>query len=194
MTQKFFMGERRTYDLLVLSLDRGGGDGRGTDPVWLRILASETITKLCPGPNYSLDPTVNDAEILHGVIEEHVTCWYHHWTKGGGTDLVLLRFLASGTITKLCPGPNYSLDPTVNDAEILHGVIEEHVTCWYHHWTKGGGTDIVWLKFLASGTITKLGPGPNYSLEPSFNDAEILHGVIEEHVACSYDHWTPESA
>ena len=71
-------GDRRTGDLLVPSRDPGGG----TDPVWLRFLGSGTKTKLGPGPNYSLEPTFNDAEILHGVIEEHVACWYHHWMQG----------------------------------------------------------------------------------------------------------------
>ena len=117
-----------------------------------------------------------------------MTCWYHHWISRSGTDPVCLRFLASGTITKLGPGPKYSLDPTFNNAEIIHGMREEHVTCWYHHWTKGVGTDPVCLRFLAFGTITKLGPGPNYSLDPAFNDAEILHGVIEEQVTCWYHH------
>ena len=33
-------------------------------------------------PKLHIGPTFNDAEILPWVIEEHVTCWYHHWTLG----------------------------------------------------------------------------------------------------------------
>ena len=91
----------------------------------------------------------------------------------------LVTFWASGAITKLGPDPNYSLDPTFNDAEILFVVTEEHVACWYHHWTKGGSTDPVWLRFLASGTINKLAPGPNHSLHKTFNNAKNINGVIE---------------
>ena len=194
------MGTHRLRNLLpetITEVDPGPNytlgprtPGGGTDPLWLRFLASETITKLGHGPNYSLGPNFNDAEILHGVIEEHVTCCYHHWTGGGGTDPVWLRFLPSENITKLGPAQNCSLDPTFNDAEILHGVIEEHMICWYYHWTKGGGTDPVWLRYLASETITKLGPGPNYSLNITINNAEIIHNMIEEHVTCWYHHWT----
>ena len=149
--------------MLVLSLDTRGG----IDPVWLRFLASEKITKLGPAPNCSLDPTFNDAEILHGVIAEHMKCWYYHWIPVGGTDPVWLRFLESETITKLGHGSNYSLDPTVNDAEILHGVIEEHVTCWYHHWTQREGKtkyDYIFGLWNHHQTVSwlKLQPGANF--------------------------------
>ena len=164
--------------------------GGSTEPHRLRYLVYETLTDVVPSPNYSLDPTFNDAEILHGVIEEHVTCWYHHWTLGGSTEPHRLRYLVYETLTDVVPSPNYSLDPTFNDAEILHGVIEEHVTCWYHHWTLGGSTEPHRLRYLVYETLTDVVPSPNYSLDPTFNDAEILHGVIEEHVTCWYHHWT----
>ena len=151
---------------------------------------TKTLTDVVPSPNYSLDPTFNDAEIFHGVIEEHVTCWYHHWTLGGSTEPHRLRYLVYETLTDVVPSQNYSLDPTLNDAEILHGVIEEHVTCWYHHWTLGGSTEPHRLRYLLCETLTNVVPGPNYSLDPTLNDAEILHGVIEEHVTCWYHHWT----
>ena len=44
------------------------------DQPWLRSLTSKTITKLVSGKKYTLDTHFNDAEIPHGVIEEHVTC------------------------------------------------------------------------------------------------------------------------
>ena len=33
-------------------------------------------------------------------------------------------------------------------------------------------------------------PGPNYTLDTPFNDAEIPPGVKEEHGTCWYHHWT----
>ena len=164
------------------------GGSRGTH--WLRNLVPETITEVDPGPNYTLGPTFNDAEILPWVIEEHVTCWYHHWTLGGSRGTHWLRNLVPETITEVDPGPNYTLGPTFNDAEILPWVIEEHVTCWYHHWTLGGSWGTHWLRNLVPETITEVDPGPNYTLGPTFNDAEILPWVIEEHVTCCYHHWT----
>ena len=151
---------------------------------------TKTLTDVVPRTNCSLDPTFNDAEILHGVIEEHVTCWYHHWTLGGSREPHRLRYLFYETLTDVVPSPNYSLDPTFNDAEILHGVIDEHVTCWYHDWTLGGSREPHRLRYLVYETLTDVVPSPNYSLDPTFNDAEILHGVIEEHVTCWYHHWT----
>ena len=148
------------------------------------------ITEVDPGPNYTLGPTFNDAEILPWVIEEHVTCWYHHWTLGGSRGTHWLRNLVPQTITEVDPGPNYTLGPTLNDAEILPWVIEEHVTCWYHHWTLGGSRGTHWFRNLVPQTITEVDPGPNYTLGPTFNDAEILPWVIEEHVTCWYHHWT----
>ena len=164
------------------------GGSRGTH--WLRNLVPQTITEVDPGPNYTLGPTFNDAEILPWVIEEHVTCWYHHWTLGGSRGTHWLRNLVPQTITEVDPGPNYTLGPTFNDAEILPWVIEEHVTCWYHHWTLGGSRGTHWLRNLVPQTITEVDPGPNYTLLPTFNDAEILRWVIEEHVTCWYHHWT----
>ena len=164
------------------------GGSRGTH--WLRNLVPQTITEVDPGPNYTLGPTFNDAEILPWVIEEHVTCWYHHWTLGGSRGTHWLRNLVPQTITEVNPGPNYTLGPTFNDAEILPWVIEEHVTCWYHHWTLGGSRGTHWLRNLVPQTITEVDPGPNYTLGPTFNDAEILPWVIEEHVTCRYHHWT----
>ena len=73
-----------------------GPPGGGTDPVWLRFLASEKITKLGPAPNCSLDTTFNDAEILHGVIAEHMKCWYYHWIPVGGTDRVSVTIFGIG--------------------------------------------------------------------------------------------------
>ena len=139
---------------------------------------------MIPGPNYSLDPTFNDAEILHGVIEEHVTCWYHHWTLGGSREPHRLRYLLCETLTDVVPGPNYSLDPTFNDAEILHGVIEEHTTCWYNHWTLGGSTESHRLRYFLCDTLTEVGPGPDQTLDPPFSEAEIFIWVIKEHVTC----------
>ena len=43
--------------------------------------------------------------------------------------------------------------------------------------------DQPWLRFLTSRTITKLGPGPKYTLDASFNDSEIPHVAREEHAA-----------
>ena len=114
------------------------------------------------------------------MVEEHVACCYHHWTPGGGTDPFWLRFLASGTITKLGPGPNYRLDPTLNDAEILHGVIEKTCNLLVPSLDPRGRQDPVRLRFLAPETITKLGPGPNYSFDSPFNDTEMLSRVKEE--------------
>ena len=164
--------------------------GGSVDPPWLRFLASRTLTKLGPGPKYTLDPRFNYAEIPHGVREEPVTCKFHHRTLGGSVDPPWLRFLASRTLTKLGPGPKYTLETRFNDAEIPHGVREEPVTCKFHHRTLGGSVDPPWLRFLASRTLTKLGPGPKYTLETRFNDAEIPHGVREEPVTCKFHHWT----
>ena len=164
--------------------------GGSTEPHRLRYLVSETLTNVVLSPNYSLDPTLNDAEILRGVTEEHVTCWYHHWTLGGSTEPHQLRFLVYETLTDVVLSPNYSLDQTLNHAEILHGVIEEHVTCWYHHWTLGGSTEPHRLRYLVYETLTDVVLSPNYRLDPTLNDAEILHGVIEEHMTCWYHHWT----
>ena len=94
----------------------------------LRNLLPETITEVDPGPNYTLGPPFNDAEIPPGVKEEHVTCWYHHWTLGGSMGTHRLRNLLPETITEVDPGPNYTLGPPFNDAEIPPGVKEEHVT------------------------------------------------------------------
>ena len=105
----------------------------------------ETITEVDPGPNHTLGPTFNDAEILPWVIEEHVTCWYHHWTLGGSRGTHWLRNLVPETITEVDPSPNHTLGPTFNHAETLSWVIEEHVTCWYHHWTLGGSRGTHWL-------------------------------------------------
>ena len=77
------------------------------------------------------------------------------------------------------------MGPTFNDAEILPWVIEEHVTCWYHHWTLGGSRGTHWLQNLVPQTITEVDPGTNQTLGPTFNDAEILPWVIEEHVVPS---------
>ena len=63
------------------------------------------------------------------------------------------------TITEVDPGPNHTLGPTFNDAEILPWVIEEHVTCWYHHWTLGGSRGTHWLPNLVPETITEVDPG-----------------------------------
>ena len=103
-----------------------------------------------------------------------MTCWYHHWTLGGSRGTHWLRNLVPETITEVDPGPNYTLGPTFNDAEILPWVIEEHVTCWYHHWTLGGSRGTHWLRNLVPETITEVDPGPNYTLGSNFNDAEIL--------------------
>ena len=156
----------------------------------LRNLLPETITEVDPGPNYTLGPPFNDAEIPPGVKEEHVTCWYHHWTLGGSMGTHRLRNLLPETITEVDPGPNYTLGPPFNDAEIPPGVKEEHVTCWYHHWTLGGSMGTHRLRNLLPETITEVDPGPNYTLGPPFNDAEIPPGVKEEHVTCWYHHWT----
>ena len=61
-------------------------------------------------------------------------------------------------------------------------MIEEHVTCWYHHWTLGGSRGTHWLRNLVPQTITEVDPGTNQTLGPNFNEAEILPWVIEEHV------------
>ena len=98
--------------------------------------------------------------------------------------MMRLTFRDTETLIKLGPGPKYTLDPRFNDAEIPHRVREEHVTCLFHHWTLGGSVDPPWLRFLSSRTLTKLGPGPKYTLDARFNDAEIPHGVREEHVTC----------
>ena len=164
------------------------GGSRGTH--WLRNLVPETITEVDPGPNHTLGPTFNDAEILPWVIEEHVTCWYHHWTLGGSRGTHWLQNLVPEIITKVDPGTNQTLGPTFNDAEILPWVIEEHVTCWYHHWTLGGSRGTHWLRNLVPETITEVDPGTNQTLGPTFNDAEILPWVIEEHVTSWYHHWT----
>ena len=84
----------------------------------LRNLLPETITEVDPGPNYTLGPPFNDAEIPPGVKEEHVTCWYHHWTLGGSMGTHRLRNLLPETIPEVDPGPNYTLGPPFNDAEI----------------------------------------------------------------------------
>ena len=180
------MGDRRTCALLVPSLDPRGQQGTH----WLRNLVPETITEVDPGPNHTLGPTFNDAEILPWVIEEHVPCWYHHWALGGSRGTHWLRNLVPETITEVDPGPNHTLGPTFNDAEILPWVIEEHVTCWYHHWTLGGSRGTHWLRNLVPETITEVDPGTNQTLGPTFNDAEILPWVIEEHVTSWYHHWT----
>ena len=99
----------------------------------LQNLLPETITEVDPGPNYTLGPTFNDAEIPPGVKEEHVTCWFHHQALGGSRGTHRLRNLLPETITEVDPGANYTLGPPFNDAVILPGVREEHVTCWFHH-------------------------------------------------------------
>ena len=71
----------------------------------------------------------------------------------------------------LRPGPKYTLGPRFNDAEILHGVRDEHVSCKFRHLTQGGSVDPPWLRFLTSRAITNLGPGPKYTLDASFNYA-----------------------
>ena len=168
--------------------------GGSREPHRLRYLLCETLTDVVPGPNYSLDPTFNDAEILHRVIEEHVTCWYHHWTLGGSREPHRLRYgsrephrlryFLCETLTDVVPGPNYSLDPTFNDAEILHGVIEEHTTCWYHHWTLEGSTEPHRLRYFLCDTLTEVVPGPDQTLDPPFSEAEVFIWVIKEHVTC----------
>ena len=89
----------------------------------------------------------------------------------GGLTVVSDR---SNANTEVDPGPNHTLGPTFNDAEILPWVIEEHVTCWYHHWTLGGSRGTHWLRNLVPQTITEVDPGTNQTLGPTFNDAEIL--------------------
>ena len=44
------------------------------------------------------------------------------------------------------------------------------------------------LRNLVPKTITEVDPGPNYTLVPTFNDAENPPGVKEEHVTCLYHH------
>ena len=85
-----------------------------------------------PGPNYTLGPAFNDAEILPGVKEEHVDLLVPSLDPRGSRGTHRLRNLLPETITEVDPGPNYTLGPAFNDAEILPGVKEEHVTCWYH--------------------------------------------------------------
>ena len=94
-------------------------------------LVPETITEVDPGPNHTLGPTFNDAEILPWVIEEHVTCWYHHWTLGGSRGTHWLRKLVPQTITEVDPGPNHTLGPTFNDAEILPWALKVGPNVWF---------------------------------------------------------------
>ena len=56
-------------------------------------------------------------------------------------------------------------------------------TCMNVYWATGAGLNDE-IDFRVIETITKLGPGPKYTLDASFNDAEIPHGVREEHVTC----------
>ena len=148
-------GDRRTYDLLLPSLD----PRERHRPSLVTIFGPQRRS-----PNLVLAQTTASTKLsmtqkfFIGVIEEHMTCWYYHWTPGGGTDPVWLRFFASETITKLGHGPNYSLDKTFNNAEILHGVIEEQVICWYHHGTQGAAQTQFGYDFWA------LEPTPNWVL------------------------------
>ena len=151
-----------TWTLNIASLANGGGLTVASD-------RSNANTEVDPGPNYTLGPTFNDAEILPWVIEEHVTCWYHHWTLGGSRGTHRLRNLVPQTITEVDPGPNYTLGPTFNDAEILPWVIEEHVTCWYHHWTLGGSRGTHRLRNLVPQTIPELDPGQTW---PKFGPSD----------------------
>ena len=105
VTQKSFLGDRRTCDLLIPSLD----PREWHKPSLVTILGLREDHQTGSWPELQrLDRTFNDAESLHGMVEEQVTCWYHHWIPGSGTDPVWLQFWASEKITKMGTGPNYS--------------------------------------------------------------------------------------
>ena len=102
------------------------------------------------------------------LIEEHVPCWYHHWTLGGSRGTHWLRNLVPQTITEVDPGTNQTLGPTFNDAEILPWVIEEHVPCWYHHWDpRGQQGDTLVTK------IWSLRPSPKWILAQTTHWAQL---------------------
>ena len=115
-----------------------------------------------------------------------MTCWYHHWTPGGGggTESHWLQYLLYETLTEMVPGKNQTLVPPFSDAEIFPWMKKEHVTCWYHHWIPGGVTESQWLRYLLYETLTEVVPGPNQTLDPPFSDAEIFPSVKKENVTC----------
>ena len=86
----------------------------------LRNLLPETITEVDPGPNYTLGPPFNDAEIPPGVKEEHVLLVPSLDPRGQHGDTSVTNLLPE-TITEVDPGPNYTLGTPFNDAEIPLG-------------------------------------------------------------------------
>ena len=90
----------------------GSSDGTNRGTHWLRNLVPETITEVDPGTNQTLGATFNDAEIIPWVIEEHVTCWYHHWTLGAAGGHIGYE------IWSLRPSPKWILAQTTHWAQL----------------------------------------------------------------------------